>query len=97
MIVYLTLRFLKAEAQCIRIDQSLLGIDYGTLPQLRVSNVKELARYVNQHIGTLPRLNDAPPFGQVNLGAIHRTLDIVGIQKVRGRPKKTKLRAAESP
>jgi len=60
-IVYLTIRYLKAQRHCVRIDHGFIGIDYSTLPQLRVSNVKLLTRYVNEEFERLAR-KKGPPF-----------------------------------
>jgi hypothetical protein len=86
-IVFLTVRFLKAERigfRCVP-EAGYWGIDYGKLPGLSVKNVKELARYIDAHIGGLPRGAAEPPLGPVSLRKIQRTLDMAGIRKVRGR------------
>jgi hypothetical protein len=88
IIVYLTIRCLKAEAQCFRNDYGYFNIDYSVLPQLRVPNVKELTSYVNKSIRAVPRRNGMPSFKKVDVATVHRTLDLVHIQKVQGRPKK---------
>jgi hypothetical protein len=90
LIVYLTIRYLKAEQQCFRKAYGcILGIDYAALPRLHVPNVKALTRYVNARIGEIPRKNGAPPFRNAPIATVHRTLDLVNIQKVRGRPVRT--------
>jgi hypothetical protein len=50
--------------------------------------VKELARFINEHIGALQRGEGKPPFGFVSISKIHRTMDLVGIGKVRGRKRR---------
>lgn len=94
IIVYLTIRYLKAEAQCFRNDYGFMGIDYAALPHLRVPNVKALTRYVNATIGAIPRRNGAPQFKNIRMATVHRTLDLVHIQKVQGRPMQTMERRA---
>lgn len=64
------------------------AIDYSRVPELRVRNVKELARYIDAYIGSLPRGSGNPPFGPVPLAKIQSTLALAGIQKVRGRKPK---------
>jgi hypothetical protein len=85
----LTVRFLKAEAACFRCVAPEVGywaIDYSRVPELSVRNVKELARYIDAHIGgLLPRGADEPPLDPVSLRTIQRTLDMGGIRKARGR------------
>ena len=90
-IVFLTVRFLKAESACFRCVAPEVGywaIDYSRVPELRVRNVKELARYIDAYIGSLPRGSGNPPFGPVPLAKIQSTLALAGIQKVRGRKPK---------
>ena len=84
-IVYLTIRFLGAERLCIRSEFGFVGIDYATLSQLRVPNVKALTRYVNARLGEIPRKDGLPPFKKVAIATVQRTLDLAGIQKLRGR------------
>ena len=95
-IVYLTIRYLGAEEKTIRVlprirdaagKPCILGIDYAKLPELCVPSVKVLTRYINGHLGKVPRKNGATPFNKVSVAAVHRTLDLVGIRKNRGRPK----------
>jgi hypothetical protein len=90
-IVLLTVRFLKAEATCFRCVVPEVGcwaIDYSRVPELSVRNVKELARYIDARIGSLPRHPGDPPFGPVPLAKIQSTLALAGIRKVRGRKPK---------
>lgn len=87
-IVYLTIRCLNAETTCIRNEYGFMGIDYSTLPALRVPNVKALTRFINATIGEIPRSEGKPAFSNVSIATVQRTLDLVGIQKVRGRPKR---------
>ena len=87
-IVYLTIRYLQAETTCIRNEYGFMGIDYSTLPTLRVPNVKALTLFINATIGEVPRSEGKPAFSNVSLATVQRTLDLVGIQKVRGRPKR---------
>ena len=87
----MTVRFLKAEAACFRCvgpEVGYWGIDYSRVPELSVSNVKELARYIDAHIGSLARGPGDPPFGPVPLAKIQSTLALAGIRKVRGRKPK---------
>jgi hypothetical protein len=87
-IVFLTVRFLKAEAACFRRvvpEVGYWGVDYSRVPELSVRNVKELARYINAHIGSVPREPEDPPFSPVSLIKIQSTLDLARIRKVRGR------------
>ena len=72
-----------AQQRCYR--QLVVRIDYSILHIMREPNVKDLARYINQHIGDLPRAEGKPPFGFVPTSKIQRTLDIADIGKVRGR------------
>jgi hypothetical protein len=89
-IVLLTVRFLEAEDIGFRSvpEAEYRGIDYGRLPELSVRNVKELARYIDSHIRSLPRLAGEPPLGPVSLGKVQSTLSRAGIRKVRGRKPK---------
>jgi hypothetical protein len=86
-IVYLAIRYLEAEAQCLRNDYGFVGIDYATLPRLRVRNVKALTQYIQAEFGKIPRTEGAPPYRPVSITTVQRTLDLVGIQKTRGRRK----------
>jgi hypothetical protein len=90
-IIFLTVRFLKAQDIGFRYmpEPGYGWIDYTRLSELRVSNVKALARYIDAHIGNLPRGGDEPPFDPVQLNKIQKTLSMAGVRKVRGRkPKK---------
>ena len=90
-IVFLTVRFLKAEGIGFRHmpEPGYWWIDYSRLSELSVSNVKALARYIAAHIGKLPRGDEEPPLGPVSLNKIQNTLAMAGVRKVRGRkPKK---------
>jgi hypothetical protein len=86
-IVLLTIRFLGSEGDCIRQcpETGVRGIDYGAVPQLVVNNVKELARYIDANIGKLRDPSGKPLQARVPLRTIHRTLDVAGIRKSRGR------------
>jgi hypothetical protein len=84
-IIWLTIRAFKAEHIFLRRLHHTVGIDYGILHIMREPNVKELARYINEHIGQLPRAEGKPPFGFIPISKIQQTLNIVGIGKVRGR------------
>jgi hypothetical protein len=89
-IVFLTVRSLNAEDigfRCIP-EAGHWWIDYSRLPELSVQNVKELARYIDAHIGGLPRGAGKPALGPVSLDKIQNTLAMAGIQKVRGRKRK---------
>jgi hypothetical protein len=79
-IVYLTIRFLGADKHCIRGEDGLpVGIDYSTLPSLRVENVRRLTAYINREIRRLG-------FSEgVKLTTVQRTLSLVGVCKARGR------------
>jgi hypothetical protein len=90
-IVFLTVRFLKAENIGFRRvpEAGYWSIDYGRLPELSVRSVKELARYIDSLIRSLPRQAGEPPLGPVSLGKIQTTLANTGIRKVRGRKPKT--------
>jgi hypothetical protein len=90
-IVFLTVRFLNEEDIGFRYipETGYLWLDYSRMSELSVSNVKALARYIDAHIGNLPRRDEDPPLGPVSLAKIHNTLAMAGIRKVRGRkPKK---------
>ena len=87
-IVYLTIRYLKQEQKCIRMELGSAGIDYSMLHHLRVSSVKELTRYVNRMITAIELGSSVTPFNQISVATVQRTLDLVGIQKSRGRPRK---------
>lgn len=87
-IIWLTIRAFKAEHMFLRRRRRVIGIDYGILHIMREPNVKELAIFINEHIGTLPRANGKPPFGFVPTATIQRTLDLAGIGKVRGRKRR---------
>ena len=65
-----------------------VGIDYGILHTLREPNVKDLTRYINKHIGALPREGGKAPFESVAISRVQRTLNIAGIGKVRGHNQK---------
>jgi hypothetical protein len=82
-IVLLTARFLNAEKKCVRCypEIGFHWIDYSSVRQLSVNNVKELARYIEVNIGDLLPI----PGGRVSLRKIQSTLDQAGIRKVRGR------------
>jgi hypothetical protein len=84
-IVWLTIRAFKAEHIFLRRQCRWGGIDYGILHIMREPNVKELALYINEHIGQLEPAPGKPPFGFVPVSRIRRTLEIAGIGKVRGR------------
>ena len=63
-----------------------------------MSSVKELARYIDAHIGNLPRGDEKPPLGPVSLTKIQNTLAMAGVRKVRGRkPKNGRLTSATFP
>jgi hypothetical protein len=89
-IVCLTVRFLEAEKIGFRYrpDLGFWSIDYTRLSELSVSNVKALARYVDAQIGKLSRQDEEPPLGPVSLDKVQATLNMAGIQKVRGRKSK---------
>lgn len=87
-IIWLTIRAFKAEHIFLRRHFGWVGIDYGILHIMQEPNVKDLARYINEHIGQLPRAMGKSPFGFVPTSKIQRTLDIAGIGKVRGRRKR---------
>jgi hypothetical protein len=61
-----------------------VGIDYGLLHTMRVPNVKILTRYINAHIGKLPRKGGLPRFAPVPISRVRQTLSIAGVGKVRG-------------
>jgi hypothetical protein len=86
-IVLLAIRFLGSEGVCIRQcpETGVRGIDYSTVPQLVVNNVKALARYIDANIGKLLDASAKPLQARVPLRTIHRTLDVAGIRKSRGR------------
>ena len=86
-IVLLAICFLGSEGDCIRQcpETGVRGIDYSTVPQLVVNNVKELARYIDANIGKLLDASGKPLQARVPLRTIHRTLDVAGIRKSRGR------------
>jgi hypothetical protein len=86
-IVLLAIRFLGSEGDCIRQcpETGVRGIDYSTVPQLVVNNVKELARYIDANIGKLLDAPGKPLQARVPLRTIQRTLDVAGIRKSRGR------------
>jgi hypothetical protein len=86
-IVLLTIRFLRSEGDWIRQcpETGVRGIDYSTVPQLVVNNVKELARYIDANIGTLLDAPGKPLQARVPPRTIQRTLDLAGIRKSRGR------------
>ena len=88
-IIWLTIRASKAEHIFLRRYGHVIGVDYGILHIMREPNVKVLARYINEHIGELPRTGGKPPFGFVSTATIQRTLDIAGVKKVRGRRRRT--------
>jgi hypothetical protein len=90
-IVLLTVRFLEAEDIGFRCEPEAgyWSIDYGRLPELSVRNVKEVARYIDSHVRSLPRQVGEPPLGPVSLGKVQSTLSRAGIRKVRGRKPKT--------
>jgi hypothetical protein len=89
VIIWLTIRAFKAEHMFVRRGPcGVIGIDYGILHILREPNVKELAIFINEHIGKLPRYNGKPAFGFVPTATIQRTLDLAGIGKVRGRKRR---------
>jgi hypothetical protein len=93
-IVYLTIRFLKAP-QCFRIYENIFfGVDYGELPQLSVPNVKALVLYVNKHIDEYLTKKKRVT---VAAATVHRTLDLVGIRKVQGRPKSKAIYRQNTP
>ena len=89
-IVLLTARFLNAEEKCVRCypEIGFHWIDYSSVPQLSVNNVKELARYIDANIGDLLRAPGGPSLGRVSLRKIQSTLNLAGIRKVRGRKPK---------
>lgn len=86
-IVFLTVRFLKAEAIGLRYNPEIgdWWIAYSRMPELSVRNVKELAQYIDAHIGTLSREDGQHPFSRVPLSKIQSTLARAGVRKVRGR------------
>ena len=89
-IVHLTIRFLNADHIGFRYipEPGFWWIDYSRLRELCVQNVKELALYIDCHIGKLPRGDGEPPLGPVSLDKIQRTLSMAGIRKARGRKPK---------
>ncbi len=89
-IVYLTVRFLNAENIGFRYIPELgfWWIDYSRLHELCVHNVKELAHYIDTHIGNLPRSAEEAPLGPVSLEKLRDTLSVAGIRKARGRKPK---------
>lgn len=86
-IVCLTIRYCEADFCIKEIWSGIRGVDYSTLHGVRVDNVKELCRFINARIGQLPRAPGEPPFAAVTPAKVHRTLDMAGIRKVRGRPR----------
>ena len=97
-IVLLAIRFSGSRGDCIRQcpETGVRGIDYSTVPQLVVNNVKDLARYIDANIGELLDASGKPLQTHVPLRQIHRTLDVAGIRKSRGRRRRPlrKARAA---
>lgn len=89
-IVFLTVRFLKADHIGFRYipEPGFWWIDYCRLHEFCVQNVKELALYINTHIGKLPRPAGEAPLGPVSLEKIRDTLSIADIRKARGRKPK---------
>lgn len=83
-IIWLTIRAFRAEHIFLRRHEHVVGIDYSNLHILHEPNVKELTRYINAHIGELPRRDGKPRFGCVSIEEVQRTLSIAGVQKVRG-------------
>ena len=91
-IVFLTVRFLKAEAACFRCVAPEVGywaIDYSRVSELSVRNVKELARYIDAHIGDFrpagPRI---PRLVRSHWLRFRVRSLMAGIRKVRGRKPK---------
>lgn len=87
-IIWLTICAFGAEHIFLRRHGHVVGIDYSILHTMREPNVKALARYINGHIGNLPRASGKPPIEFVSVASIQRTLNIVGIGKVRGRKRR---------
>jgi hypothetical protein len=89
-IVFLTVRFLNAEATCIRClpEAGFRWIDYSRVRELSVRNVKELARYIDAQINRSRRDTGYPPLDPIPLAKIQTTLALAGIRKVRGRKPK---------
>jgi hypothetical protein len=97
-IVFFTIRYCKASKQCLRDDFGFIGIDYATLPQLRVRNVEALTNYINARLNKMPRKSGASPFKKVSVTAIKRVLSLTGIQQgERTQRKQTMRRATASP
>jgi hypothetical protein len=86
-IIFLTVRFLKEEKTCLYYvpEVGYAGVDFSKLHALQIKNVKELGRFINAHIQSLRRGEGNPAFQPVPLAAVQRTLNIAGIQKIRGR------------
>lgn len=82
--IFLRRYFLTSPAQNEPALYRCVGIDYGILHTLREPNVKALTRYINEHIGTLPRDSGKAPFQPVTIPKVQRTLSIAGVGKVRG-------------
>ena len=98
-IIWLTIRAFKAEHIFLRRHfllsrhehlpgryqsvASIMGFSTSCASQMS----KRSSRYINEHIGQLPRANGKSPFGFVPISKIQRTLAIAGIGKVRGRPR----------
>jgi hypothetical protein len=89
-IILLTVRFLNAEATCIRCvaEAGYRWIDYSSVRELSVRNVKELARYIDAQINRCRCETGYPPLDPIPLDKIQSTLTLAGIQKVRGRKPK---------
>lgn len=97
-IVFLAVRFLNAEASCIRCvpDARYRWIDYSKVRELNVPKVKELARYIDTEINRAPRETGYPPLGPIPLAKIRSTLSLAGIRKIPGRkPKMAALYASQ--
>lgn len=87
-IVFLTVCYCDGSAFSMRPMLDLPGVDFHKLPTLQVHNVKELHLYINKHILTLPRDGEQAPFKTISREKLDKTLDIVGIQRLRGRKRK---------
>jgi hypothetical protein len=95
-IIWLTIRAFEAEHLFVRrhfpyrrskgepFRYGWVFIDYSILHILREPNVKELTRYINEHIQALPRESGKPPFKPVTIPKVQRTLNIAGVRKARG-------------
>lgn len=90
-IAMLTICIRKAEHICIRRDADVVGVDFAGFRLLQEPNVKDLTRRINERICDLPRPPGKRPFGRVPVSRVQRTLNTLGVHKMRGR------KAAASP